>query len=155
MLAHVASHQGIVAAVNATGGEAYMHYNAVPAVIFTHPEIATVGLTLEDAKKKGLNAKSGKFPFQALGKSQATIETNGFAEIVTNPKTGEIYGAQVVGHGASVLIGEMALAIQNELTLECISDTIHAHPTIAEAWLEAALIANDTPIHFPPKIKKG
>lgn len=155
MLAHVASHQGIVAAANACGESASMHYNAVPAVIFTHPEIATVGLTLEEAKKAGLNAKAGMFPFQALGKSQATMSTEGFAQVVSDPKTGEILGAQVVGHDASALIGEMALAIQNELTLDCITDTIHAHPTVAEAWLEAALIANDTPIHFPPKVKRG
>lgn len=155
MLAHVASHQGIVAAINATGGEAFMHYNAVPAVIFTHPEIAMVGLTLEDALRQGLPAKIGSYPFQALGKAQATLDTEGFAQIVIHTKTKAILGAQVIGHEASALIAPMALAIQNELTLECILDTIHAHPTVAEAWLEAAFIANDTPLHFPPKIKKG
>ena len=155
MLAHVASHQGLVAAINATGGEAFMHYNAVPAVIFTLPEIAMVGLTLEEALKQGLPAKIGSYPFQALGKSQATLDTEGFAQIVINTKTKAILGAQVIGHEASALIAPMALAIQNELTLDCILDTIHAHPTVAEAWLEAAFIANDTPLHFPPKTKKG
>lgn len=155
MLAHVASHQGLIAAVNATGGEAFMHYHAVPAVIFTLPEIAMVGLTLEEALKRGLPAKMGTFPFQALGKAQATLDTEGFAQVVIHSKTKEILGAQVAGHEASTLIAQMALAIQNELTIECIIDTIHAHPTVSEAWLEAALIANDTPIHFPPKIKKG
>lgn len=155
MLAHVASHQGIVAATNATGGSAFMHYHAVPAVIFTLPEIAMVGLSLEEATKQGIPAKLGSFPFQALGKAQATMDTEGFAQIVIHTKTKEILGAQVIGHDASALIGEMALAIQNELTLECITETIHAHPTTAESWLEAALIANDTPIHFPPKIKRG
>jgi len=155
MLAHVASHQGIVAAANATGGEAYMHYHAVPAVIFTLPEIAMVGMTLEEALQKGLPAKLGVFPFQALGKAQATLDTEGFAQIVVHQKTGEILGAQVAGHEASSLIAQMAMAIHNELTLECVIDTIHAHPTMSEAWLEAALLANDTPIHFPPKIKKG
>ena len=152
MLAHVASHQGIVAAVNATGGEATMHYDAVPAVIFTHPEIATVGLTLEEAQAKGYPATLGKFPFQALGKAMATMETEGFAEVVIDQKTGQILGAQVVGNGASSLIAEMALAIANELTAECVADTIHAHPTLPEAWLEAALLAQGTPIHFPPKL---
>jgi dihydrolipoamide dehydrogenase len=153
MLAHVASHQGIVAAANACGEEAHLHYHAIPAVIFTHPEIAMVGMTAEEAKEKGLSINVGTFPFQALGKSVATNETEGFAQIISDKKTGEIYGAQVVGHEASAMIGEMALAINNELTLECIMDTIHAHPTTVEAWLEASLLANETPIHFPPKIK--
>lgn len=153
MLAHVASHQGIVAAMNATGGEAAMHYDAVPAVIFTHPEIATVGVTLEQAQEKGHTAALGKFPFQALGKSIASMETEGFAQIVVDQKTGQILGAQVVGHDAASLVAEMALAISNELTVECVADTIHAHPTLPEAWLEAALLSEGKPIHFPPKLK--
>jgi len=154
MLAHVASHQGIVAAANACGQQARMHYRAIPAVIFTSPEIATVGLTAEQALEEGYQVNVGTYPFQALGKSIATNEVEGFAQIISDKKTGELLGAQVVGHEASVLISEMALAINNELTLDCVTDTIHAHPTVPEAWLEAALLANDTPIHFPPKIKK-
>lgn len=154
MLAHTASHQGIVAASNAAGKPARMHYEAIPAVIFTHPEIATVGLSLEQALEKGLKASVGKFPFQALGKSIATLSTEGFAQIVVDRTTGQILGAQVVGEGAANLIAEMTLAMTNELTLDCIIDTVHAHPTVAESWLEAALIANETPIHFPPKAKK-
>lgn len=154
MLAHVASHQGIVAAANATGGSAQMHYNAVPAVIFTDPEIATVGMTLEQAEATGRSINVGKFPFQALGKSVATIETDGFAQILTDKKTGEILGAQVVGHESASLIAELALAIHNEITVEDLADTIHAHPTLPEAWMEAALLAEGTPIHFPPKVKK-
>ena len=154
MLAHVASHQGMIAGAQATGQDAVMHYEAVPAVIFTTPEIATVGMTLEQAAQAGYTAAIGKFPFQALGKSIAAIETDGFAQIVVNKKTGQILGAQVVGHEASSLIAEMGLAIANELTVDCVADTIHAHPTVAEAWMEAALMANDTPIHVPPKIKR-
>jgi dihydrolipoamide dehydrogenase len=154
MLAHVASHQGIVAAVNATGGDAVMHYDAVPAVIFTMPEIAMVGMTLEQALEKGFAAAVGKFPFLALGKAVAAGETDGFAQVIIDKKTGQILGAQVVGHDASSLIGEMGLAIANELTVDCLNDTIHAHPTLPEAWMEAGLLAADTPIHFPPKIKK-
>lgn len=153
MLAHVASHQGIVAAANACGQSAHLHYHAIPAVIFTHPEIAMVGMTAEEAQEKGLNINIGNFPFQALGKSIAANETDGFAQVISDKKTGEIYGAQVIGHEASAMIAEMALAINNELTLDCVIDTIHAHPTIPEAWLEASLLANETPIHFPPRIK--
>ena len=151
MLAHVASHQGLIAAENAAGMTNTMHYNAIPAVIFTTPEIAMVGMTLEEAKEKGYNATVGTFPFQALGKSQATRETTGFAQVVINKDNNQILGAQVIGSEASVLIAEMTLAINNELTLECVTETIHAHPTVAESWLEASLIANETPIHFPPK----
>jgi dihydrolipoamide dehydrogenase len=154
MLAHVASHQGIIAAANAIGQSVKMHYNAVPAVIFTNPEIATVGMTLEQAQEAGYQVAIGKFPFQALGKSIAAIETDGFAQVIADSKTGQILGAQVVGHEASTLIAEMGLAIANELTIDCVADTIHAHPTVAEAWLEAALLANDTPLHLPPKVKK-
>lgn len=153
-LAHVASHQGLVAANNACGIPAVMHYDAVPSVIFTTPEIATVGLSLDDAIAKGYKASIGAFPFQALGKSQASLHTEGFAQIIQEKETGRVLGAQVVGHEASALIAEMAIVIANELTVECVSGTIHAHPTTAEAWMEAALIANDTPLHFPPKQKK-
>lgn len=154
MLAHVASHQGLVAAANAMGQEAVMHYHAVPAVIFTQPEIAMVGMTLEQAKEKGYAAKVSNYSFAHHGKAIATQDTEGYTEVIIEEQTGRILGASVVGHGASDLIGEMAIAIQNELTIECVIDTIHAHPTMAEGWLEAALIANDTPIHFPPKLKK-
>lgn len=155
LLAHVASHQGIVAASNACGQEAHMHYEAVPSVIFTHPEVATVGMNSEQAQAAGLTVSIGKFPFQALGKAVATMETEGFAQVITEKKSGKILGAQVVGEGAASLIAEMALAIHNELTIECISDTIHAHPTLPEAWMEAALMSTDTPIHFPPKVRKA
>jgi dihydrolipoamide dehydrogenase len=155
LLAHVASHQGIVAAANACGQEAVMHYDAVPAVIFTMPEVATVGMTLEQAQAAGYAAKTGKFPYLALGKAVAAMETDGFAEIIIDSKNGQILGATAVGHDAANLIAEMALAIANELTVDCLTDTIHAHPTIAEAWLEAAFMAIDTPINFPPKVRKN
>lgn len=154
MLAHVASHQGMIAADNATGHTTKINYRAVPSVIFTYPEIGTIGYTLEKALEAGFDATIGKFPFQALGKSLATINTEGFAQIVISKSTGEILGAQVVGYGAATLIAEMAVAIGAELTIHSIADTIHAHPTIAEAWLEAAHVAMETPIHLPPKPKK-
>ncbi|HEX2583440.1 MAG TPA: dihydrolipoyl dehydrogenase [Chlamydiales bacterium] len=154
MLAHVASHQGIIAAMNACGHEAIAHYEAVPAVVFTAPEIATVGLTLEAATAQGYAAIQGTFPFQALGKAQAGLETEGFTQVISDKNTGQILGAIVIGHEASNLIAEMALAIQNELTLESVLETIHAHPTMAESWHEAAAIASEKPIHLPPKAKR-
>ncbi len=150
-LAHVATHQGVVAASNACGVPAEMHYDAVPAVIYTHPEAANVGLNLAQALAQGYQAVVGAFPFQALGKSQAALQTEGFAQIVIDRRTGQVLGAQVVGHEAATLIAQMAIAIANELTVESISETIHAHPTISEAWLEAAYMAQGSPLHLPPK----
>jgi len=154
MLAHAASHQGIVAASNALGITSKMHYNAVPAVVFTNPEIATVGLLPQEAADKKIDYLATKYPFSALGKSQAALETEGFVQIVSDKKTGQVLGGQVIGHEASALIAEITLAVRCELRIDDLADTIHAHPTVAEAWLEAALIANDTPIHSPPKRKK-
>ena len=151
MLAHVASHQALVAADNAMGGDSTMHYDAIPAVIFTHPEIASVGMTKEQAEKAGFSVNVGKFPFMALGKSIASGETEGFTEIISDKDTDAILGAHIIGSHAASLIGQMALAINNELTLDCVVDTIHAHPTLSEGWLEGSLLAKGTPIHFPPK----
>ena len=151
MLAHVASHQAIVAATNAMGGDASMHYHAIPAVIFTHPEIASVGLTKEQAEAEGYSVSVGKFPFMALGKSIASAQTEGFTEIISDKDTEAILGAHIVGAHAASLIGQMALAINNELTLDCVIDTIHAHPTLSEGWLEGSLLAKGAPIHFPPR----
>jgi len=153
-LAHVATHQGLVAANNAIGHPMRMNYNAIPNVIFTHPEVATVGMSLDEALTKGHMATLGIFPFQALGKSQASLQTDGFAQIVLDKRTGQVLGAQVVGHDASSMIAEMAIVIANELTVECITETIHAHPTIAEAWMEAAFLGSDMPLHWPPKASK-
>lgn len=153
-LAHVASHQGLVAASNAIGEPAHMSYQAIPSVIFSHPEVATVGLNIEEAKSKGYQAVIGAFPFQALGRSQATYQTDGFGQIVLDQRTGQVLGAQVVGHEASTLIAEMAVAIANELTIECISETIHAHPTVSEVWMEAAFAGIGSPLHLPPHKKK-
>ncbi|NGX31673.1 MAG: Dihydrolipoyl dehydrogenase [Chlamydiae bacterium] len=152
MLAHVASHQGIVAAANAIGKTASMHYNAIPSVIFTDPEIASCGMTEEAAKEKGLDIATGTFPFSALGKSQASIETEGFTHIISDKKTRQILGGRVVGIDANILIAEIALAIQNELTLESLCETVHAHPTLSESWMEAAFLAQNHPLHWPPKI---
>lgn len=151
MLAHVASHQGITAAMNACGFESVVHYDAVPAVIFTSPEVATVGISAEDATKKGLAVNVGTFPFQAIGKAQASGDTKGFSQIISDKKTNQILGSVIIGHDAANLIAEMALAIQNELTLECVLETIHAHPTMAEIWHETAAMTLGMPIHLPKK----
>jgi dihydrolipoamide dehydrogenase len=150
LLAHVATHQGIIAAENACGRHALMDYRAIPSVIFTDPEIGSVGLSSEEVTKRGYKAKVSTVPFQALGKSQATLHTDGFAQIVSDEKTGEILGAQAIGFEAATLIAQMTMAITNELTVESVAETIHAHPTISEAWGEAAFIAEGLPVNMPP-----
>lgn len=150
-LAHVATHQGVVAADNILGRDARMDYHAVPSVIFTDPEIAEVGYSLQSAQKAGFHAIEGRFPMSVLGKAQASLEADGYVKIITAKETGQILGAQAVGYQASTLIAEMALAIKNELTIESIQETIHAHPTLSEAWMEAAFLAQGMPLHMPPK----
>ncbi|SPN73946.1 Dihydrolipoyl dehydrogenase,dihydrolipoamide dehydrogenase,Uncharacterized conserved protein,dihydrolipoyl dehydrogenase,Pyridine nucleotide-disulphide oxidoreductase [Chlamydia serpentis] len=151
LLAHVASHQGIIAGKNIAGYHETMDYSAVPSVIFTNPEVAMVGLSLQAAQQQNLPAKLTKFPFKAIGKAVALGEADGFAAIVSHEVTQQILGAYVIGPHASSLIGEMTLAIRNELTLPCVYETIHAHPTLAEIWAESALLANNHPLHLPPK----
>ena len=150
MLAHVASHQGIVAAHNASGHNMAMKYDAIPSVIFTLPEIASVGLCKNEAKQRGYDIISCSYPLSFLGKAIAGGETEGFVSLIVDKETHQILGANVIGPNASSMIAEMALAVNNELTIECIIDTVHAHPTMSEAWLEAALLANKTPLHHPP-----
>lgn len=155
LLAHVASHQAVVCAERIAGKATHINYDIIPAVMFTHPEIATVGLALDKAKERGINARSDIFPFSALGKAKAANETDGYAEIVTEKKSGRIVGAFMVGYEAGNMIASMTLAIQNELTIECITETIFAHPTLAESWMEAAFLAQDHPLHLPPTKKKA
>ncbi|MBS0635583.1 MAG: dihydrolipoyl dehydrogenase [Verrucomicrobia bacterium] len=154
LYAHVATHQGIVTAENILGHKARMNYDAVPGVIFTIPEIGSCGMSIEEAKKRGYAAKVASYPFQALGKAQAAHQTEGFAQIVIDEKTGQILGGQVIGHEAGILLASIAYAIANELTVECITETIHAHPTLTEAWMEAAFLLQDKPLHYPPVKKK-
>lgn len=151
LLAHVASHQGIIAVENITGHSVKMDYSAIPGVIFTDPESASVGLSLEKAQQQGIPALKSTFPFRALGKALAIDEHEGFATIISHKETKQILGAYVVGPHASSLIGEMTLAVKNELTLPCIYETIHAHPTLSEIWVEACLLADDQPLHIPRK----
>jgi len=137
MLAHVASHQGIVAAECALGRESRADYRVVPACVFTVPEIASVGLTSNECAAAGINVKEARFPFMALGKAQAMGETDGWAKIIADAGTGEVLGVHIIGFHASDLIAEAALAMAMEATVEEIAHCIHAHPTLPEALMEA------------------
>ncbi len=148
-LAHFASRQGIVAAEVACGLDSRMKENVCPSAIFTHPEIASVGITEEEAKEKGLDYTVGRFPFQALGMALAMAETTGFVKIIAQRHTQEILGVHIIGPGAPGLIAEAALAMQLECTVEELAATIHTHPTIPEALMEAAENWLGHAIHLP------
>jgi len=138
LLAHLASRMGIVAAEHAASKPSKIDYAVVPACVFAHPEIATVGLTESEAKEKGLDVKSFKFPIQVLGKAQAVAEPSGFIKLVGDAKTGQLLGAQVMCSRAGDVIHELALGMQLEVTIKELATTIHVHPTLAEGVMEAA-----------------
>ncbi len=138
-LAHVASAQGLVAAANAMGGNESMDYKVIPACVFASPEIASVGLTEEQARQDGRDIKVGRFPFRNIGRALAMGEREGFVKIIADARYGEVLGAHIIGPQATSLISELALAMKAEVTVEEIIATIHAHPTLPEAVDEAAM----------------
>jgi len=149
LLAHVASHQGIVAAETIAGRKTEgFDERIVPAAIFTHPEIASVGLREREAADRGLSVRIGRYPFAASGRAQASGEMTGFVKIVAAEETGEILGAHVVGPSAGDLIAEACLAMRLHATIDDLAHTIHVHPTFSESVMEAAWAAAGTPIHI-------
>jgi dihydrolipoamide dehydrogenase len=152
-LAHFATAQGIDAAENAVRPKLHRHETLVPNVIFTSPEIGTVGLSEDDAKKQNRAVKTGKFRFAGLGKGLATGETIGFVKWIADATTDQLIGAAAVGPHATDLIAEAAAAIRAELTATELGRTIHAHPTFGEIWMEAAHAVHGASIHAPPKRK--
>ena len=149
MLAHVAMHQGAVAAENALGHPARMRYHAVPGCIFSRPEAASVGLTEEAAREQGYDVRVGRFPFNGNGKAIAQGEIEGFVKVVAEARYGAVLGVHIVGPHASDLILEGALGLTLETTLDEIAATIHAHPTLGEAVAEASLAALGRALHLP------
>ncbi|MEJ2642076.1 MAG: dihydrolipoyl dehydrogenase [Desulfosarcinaceae bacterium] len=147
MLAHVASAEGLVAAENATGGDARMDYRAVPSAIFTMPEVGNVGLTEAQARAAGMDVRADSVLLRTLGKAQAMGELAGEAKLVSERKSGRILGVHIVGAHATDLIAEGGLAVQNGLTAQQVATTIHAHPTLSEAMLEVSLKAMDRALH--------
>lgn len=155
LLAHVASHQGITAAEVIAGDEhASMDYSAVPAATFTHPEIASVGLTEARATELGHESTTTKFPFAALGRAKTFGDTEGFMKIVAGATYGEVLGVHIIGPSASDLITEGALAITLEATVDELAETVHAHPTLGEIGMEAAMSALGLPVHSAPAKKR-
>ena len=150
MLAHVASAQGEVAAENALGQNSIFDSKTNPSCVYTKPEFASVGLTEEAAKAQKIDYVTGKFPLSANGKSMIMGE-DGMIKIIAGKKYKEILGAHILGPRATDLIGELALAIGMEATIDEVISTIHAHPTVSEAVKEAALAVDKRAIHIPNK----
>jgi dihydrolipoamide dehydrogenase len=151
LLAHVGHHEGLVAAENAMGGMSKMDYRAVPAGVYTHPEIATVGLDEAHAAEAGHEVVTGRFPFGATAKAIVAEEPDGFVQIVADAKTKQILGVQIIGPHATDLISEAAVLVQTEATLDELVETIHPHPTLSEALMEAGLDALGRPLHTMPR----
>ena len=149
MLAHVASTEGIVAAENIMGHSRAMDYNIVPAGIFTMPEIGSVGLREKQAKDKGIDIKVGRFQFRGLGKAHAMGEIAGMAKIIADAKTDKVLGLHIIGAHAADLVHEGAVAMKLGATAKDIGNTIHAHPTLSEAIMEASEDLHKIAIHLP------
>ena len=155
LLAHKGSKEGIVAAEAIAGHKTVYDVLAMPAVIFTDPEIATVGLTEEEAKSKGFQVQIGKFPFAANGRALSVSEPDGFVKMIGDAKTGRLLGVHIVGAEASNLIAEASLAIEMGAQVEDLALTVHAHPTLPETLMEAAEATLGHAIHIFQKPQAG
>jgi len=149
MLAHKGSREGVVVAEQIAGHHPQpIKYDNVPSVTYCHPEVASIGMTEEQAKERKLEYQVGRFPFSANGRARTAGETEGFVKIIRDKKYGEILGAHIVGGHASEIIHELAVARQNEYTVEEVDLAIHAHPTLSEAIAEAALDSMGRVVHI-------
>lgn len=148
MLAHKAEDEGVIAAEVIAGKPVHMHYKSIPNVVYTWPEIASVGLTERQVKESGHEYRTGKFPFSANGRARSMGETTGFVKFVADAKTDELLGAHMVGPNVSELIAEVVLAFEYRGSSEDIAVTVHAHPTLSETTKEAALATLGRALHI-------
>ncbi|MEX2153568.1 MAG: dihydrolipoyl dehydrogenase [Gemmatimonadaceae bacterium] len=148
MLAHKGSREGVVVAEHLAGKHSHgINYKNIPNATYCHPEVASIGLTEQQCKEQKLEYKVGRFPFSANGRARTSGETDGFVKIIRDAKYGEILGAHIIGAHATELIHELAVARENEYTVEEVDLAIHAHPTLSEAVAEAALDSLGRTIH--------
>jgi len=148
-LAHVASHEGIIAVEHMRGVEPRpMDYKNIPGCTYCQPQVASIGLTEEAARKEGYEIRVGKFPFRASGKARAISEVDGMVKLIFDEKYGELLGAHIIGPEATELIAELGIAKTLETTFAEIQNTVHAHPTLSEAIMEAAGDAVGEAIHI-------
>ncbi|HSG81949.1 MAG TPA: dihydrolipoyl dehydrogenase [Gemmatimonadota bacterium] len=149
MLAHKASHEGVVAVEHAAGAPTHpVDRNNIPSCTYCHPEVASVGRTEAQAREDGYDVKIGKFPFSANGRALSAGAPDGMIKLVADARYGELLGAHMVGHNVTELIAEVTLGRSLETTIEELAGTVHAHPTLAETVMEAALATLGRPIHI-------
>jgi len=149
MLAHKAEEEGVMVAEILSGQKPHINYNLIPNVIYTWPEVASVGRTEEELKEKQISYKVGQFPMRALGRSRASMDTDGFVKILADSKTDELLGVHIIGARAADLIAEAVVAMEFRASAEDIARISHSHPTYSEAIKEAALSATENrPIHI-------
>ncbi len=148
LLAHKAEEEGVIAAEVIAGKPVHMHYRSMPSVVYTWPEIATVGLTEQEVKASGRPYKTGKFPFSANGRARTMAETNGFVKFVADAETDELLGCHMIGANVSDLLAEVVLAFEYRGSSEDIGITVHSHPTLSETTKEAALAVLGRAIHI-------
>ena len=148
LLAHKAEEEGVVAAEVIAGMKSSMRYHAIPSVVYTWPEIATVGMTEQDAKDAELDYRVGKFPFSANGRARTMGESSGFVKLIADATTDELLGAHLIGPNVSELVAEIVLAFEYRAAAEDLGITVHAHPTLSEAVKEAALGALGRALHL-------
>jgi dihydrolipoamide dehydrogenase len=149
MLAHKAEEEGVMVAELIAGQKPHIDYNLIPNVIYTWPEVASVGKTEEQLKEEGILYKSGQFPMRALGRARASMDTDGFVKILADKITDEVIGVHMIGARAADLIAEAVTAMEFRASAEDIARMSHSHPTYAEAVKEAALAATENrPLHI-------
>ena len=148
MLAHKAEDEGIALAEHLSGQQPHVNYDVIPGVVYTQPEIATVGATEDQLKKQGIEYKVGKFPFMANGRARVSHGTEGFVKLLADAATDRVLGVHIVGSNASEMIGEAAVLMEFGGSAEDLARTCHAHPTLSEAIKEAALASDGRAIHI-------
>ena len=148
LLAHKAEEEGVVAAEVIAGKPAKMHYRSIPAIVYTWPEIAAVGLTEQQVKESGREYRAGKFPFSANGRARTAGESAGFVKLIADARTDELLGAHLIGPGVSELVAELVLAFEFDGSSEDVGITVHGHPTLSETVKEAALGVLGRSIHI-------
>ena len=148
MLAHKAEEEGICIVENLKGMVGHVNYDAIPGVVYTHPEIATVGKTEEELKAEGVKYNQGKFPFSANSRARTNNEPDGLVKVLTEKDTDKLLGVHIIGTNAGELIAEAVIGMEYGASSEDIARTCHAHPTLSEAVKEAMMAAHDKPIHM-------
>jgi len=148
MLAHKGEEEGVAIIENLCGMKGHVNYQTIPNVVYTHPEIASVGLTEEEIKAKGISYNKGKFPFLANSRAKCNEDYDGFVKVISDKETDKILGVHIIGPNAGELISECVLAMEYGASSEDIARTCHAHPTLSEAVKEACLATYDKPLNF-------